>query len=88
MEVSQVQGFELVDEVCELGDWVFHSHSLECGPGGKTDTSAFGTNSIDDSSGDGRSEARTVFDATAPLIRAFVACVLGELVDEVSSLHH
>lgn len=81
MKVGELQGLQLINQVRELRNGVFHSHALENRPWGKTDTSSVGADCVDDGLCDFGSEARAVFDAAAPLVGADVAIVLGELVD-------
>lgn len=83
VEVGQVQGLQVLDDVGELGDRVVHLHALETRPRAEADADPVGPHGVDDGAGDLQTEAGSVLDAPAVLVGAGVADVLQELVHQV-----
>lgn len=84
VRVGQLELGELLGQVGELGDGVFHAHALEWTPGTETDAGLVGANGGSDGLGDFEGETGAVLNAAAPGISALVAGVLGELVDQIA----
>lgn len=84
MEVRKSESAEAGNKVRELRYRILHLHTLEGTPRRESKANLFLTNSINDRLCDFESEATSIFNTSTPFVIALVACVLGELINEVA----